>query len=58
MILRFFKKIFDKKEKDLLYLKEEVKFNNSDDLQSSVNNDKVFDKKNTKETKSSLTFGK
>jgi hypothetical protein len=58
MILRFFKKIFDKKEKDLLYLKEEVKFNNSDDLQSSVNTDKVFDKKNTKETKSSLTFGK
>lgn len=58
MILRFFKKIFNKKEKDLLYLKEEVKFNNSDDLQSSVNTDKVFDKKNTKETKSSLTFGK
>jgi hypothetical protein len=53
-ILNFFKK----KEEDVLYLTEEVKFNNTDDLQSSVNNNKVFNKKNTKETKSSLTFGK
>jgi len=53
-ILNFFKK----KEEDVLYLKEEVKFNNTDDLQSSVDSDKVFNKKNTKETKSSLTFGK
>jgi hypothetical protein len=53
-ILNFFKK----KEEDVLYLKEEVKFNNTDDLQSSVDNNKVFNKKDTKETKSSLTFGK
>ena len=53
-ILNFFKK----KEEDVLYLTEEVKFNNTDDLQSSVDNNKVFNKKDTKETKSSLTFGK
>jgi len=53
-ILNFFKK----KEEDVLYLKEEVKFNNTDDLQSLVDSDKVFNKKDTKETKSSLTFGK
>ena len=53
-ILNFFKK----KEEDVLYLTEEVKFNNIDDLQSSVDSDKVFNKKDTKETKSSLTFGK
>jgi hypothetical protein len=53
-ILNFFKK----KEEDVLYLTEEVKFNNTDDLQSSVDSDKVFNKKDTKETKSSLTFGK
>ena len=53
-ILNFFKK----KEEDVLYLTEEVKFNNTDDLQSSVNSNKVFNKKDTKETKSSLTFGK
>ena len=52
------KKIFKKKEEDVLYLTEEVKFNNTDDLQSSVDNNKVFNKKDTKETKSSLTFGK
>ena len=52
-ILNFFKK----KEEDVLYLTEEVKFNNTDDLQSSVDSDKVFNKKDTKETKSSLTFG-
>ena len=52
------KKIFKKKEEDVLYLTEEVKFNNTDDLQSSVNSNKVFNKKDTKETKSSLTFGK
>jgi hypothetical protein len=52
------KKIFKKKEEDVLYLTEEVKFNNIDDLQSSVDSDKVFNKKDTKETKSSLTFGK
>ena len=52
------KKIFKKKEEDVLYLTEEVKFNNTDDLQSSVDSDKVFNKKDTKETKSSLTFGK
>jgi len=53
-ILNFFKK----KEEDVLYLTEEIKFNNTDDLQSSVDSDKVFNKKDTKETKSSLTFGK
>jgi hypothetical protein len=53
-ILNFFKK----KEEDVLYLTKEVKFNNTDDLQSSVDNNKVFNKKDTKETKSSLTFGK
>ena len=53
-ILNFFKK----KEEDVLYLTEEVKFNNTDDLQSSVDSNKVFNKKDTKETKSSLTFGK
>ena len=53
-ILNFFKK----KEEDVLYLTEEVKLNNTDDLQSSVNSNKVFNKKDTKETKSSLTFGK
>jgi len=52
-ILNFFKK----KEENVLYLTEEVKFNNTDDLQSSVNSNKVFNKKDTKETKSSLTFG-
>ena len=45
-ILNFFKK----KEEDVLYLTEEVKFNNIDDLKP---------KKETKsETKSSLTLGK
>lgn len=58
MILQFIKKIFNKKEKDILYLKEEIKFNNSDDLKSSVDVEKVYNKKDTKETKSSLTFGK
>ena len=53
-ILNFFKK----KEEDVLYLTEEIKFNNTDDLQSLVDSDKVFNKKDTKETKSSLTFGK
>ena len=52
------KEIFKKKKEDILYLTKEVKFNNTDDLQSSVDNNKVFNKKDTKETKSSLTFGK
>jgi len=52
------KEIFKKKKKEILYLQEEVKFNNIDDLKSSVDSDKIFNKKNTKETKSSLTFGK
>ena len=44
------KEMFKKKKEDILYLKEEVKFNNTDDLKP---------KKETKsETKSSLTFGK
>ena len=44
------KEIFKKKKKEILYLQEEVKFNNIDDLKP---------KKETKsETKSSLTFGK
>ena len=52
------KKMFKKKQEDILYLKEEVKFNNTDDLKSSVDVEKVYNKKDTKETKSSLTFGK
>jgi hypothetical protein len=44
------KEMFKKKKEDILYLQEEVKFNNTDDLKP---------KKETKsETKSSLTFGK
>ena len=57
-MLNKIKKFFKKKQEDVLYLKEEVKFNNIDDLKSSVDSDKIFNKKNTKETKSSLTFGK
>lgn len=52
------KEIFKKKKEDILYLQEEVKFNNIDDLKSSVDVEKVYNKKDTKETKSSLTFGK
>jgi len=52
------KEMFKKKQEDILYLKEEVKFNNTDDLKSSVDVEKVYNKKDTKETKSSLTFGK
>jgi len=52
------KEIFKKKKEEILYLQEEVKFNNIDDLKSSVDSDKIFNKKDTKETKSSLTFGK
>jgi len=52
------KEMFKKKQEDILYLKEEIKFNNSDDLKSSVDVEKVYNKKDTKETKSSLTFGK
>ena len=40
------KEIFKKKKEEILYLQEEVKFNNLDDL------------KPKKETKSSLTLGK
>ena len=58
MMLQFIKNFFDKVEKDFSSLKQEVKFNNTDDLQSSVDSNKIFNKKNTKETKSSLTFGK
>jgi len=44
------KEIFKKKKEEILYLQEEVKFNNIDDLKL---------KKETKsETKSSLTLGK
>jgi hypothetical protein len=44
------KEIFKKKKEEILYLQEEVKFNNLDDLKP---------KKETKsETKSSLTLGK
>jgi len=52
------KEMFKKKKEDILYLTKEVKFNNTDDLQSSVDSNKIFNKKDTKETKSSLTFGK
>jgi hypothetical protein len=52
------KEMFKKKQEDILYLKEEIKFNNLDDLKSSVDVEKVYNKKDTKETKSSLTFGK
>ena len=52
------KEFFKKKKEDILYLQEEVKFNNIDDLKSSVDSDKIFNKKDTKETKSSLTLGK
>ena len=52
------KEIFKKKKEEILYLQEEVKFNNIDDLKSSVDVEKVYNKKDTKETKSSLTFGK
>ena len=49
-MLKKIKKFFKKKQEDILYLKEEVKFNNIDDLKP---------KKETKsETKSSLRFGK
>ena len=49
-MLKKIKKFFKKKQEDILYLKEEIKFNNIDDLEP---------KKETKsETKSSLTFGK
>lgn len=52
-----FKKIknfFKKKEKDLLYLKEETKFNNIDDLKKAIG----VNSETKSETKSSLTFGK
>lgn len=52
------KEMFKKKKEEILYLQEEVKFNNIDDLKSSVDSDKIFNKKDTKETKSSLTLGK
>ena len=52
------KEMFKKKKEEILYLTKEVKFNNTDDLQSSVDSNKIFNKKDTKETKSSLTFGK
>jgi hypothetical protein len=57
-MIKKIKEFFKKKKEDILYLQEEVKFNNIDDLKSSVDSDKIFNKKDTKETKSSLTFGK
>ena len=48
------KNFFKKKKEDVLYLTEEVKFNNIDDLKKGIEA-----KSETKsETKSSLTFGK
>ena len=44
------KEMFKKKKEDILYLQEEVKFNNTDDLKPK--------KENKSETKSSLTLGK
>ena len=57
-MIKKIKEFFKKKKEDILYLQEEVKFNNIDDLKSSVDSDKIFNKKDTKETKSSLTLGK
>ena len=49
-MLKKIKEFFKKKKEEILYLQEEVKFNNIDDLKI---------KKETKsETKSSLTLGK
>jgi len=56
MILKYLKKIFKKKEDDILYLTEEVKFDNVTNLK--VEGEKTFNKKDTKQTKSTLTFGK
>ena len=48
------KEIFKKKKEEILYLQEEVKFNNIDDLKSK----KETNSETKSETKSSLTFGK
>ena len=53
-MLKKIKKFFKKKQEDILYLKEEVKFNNIDDLK--LNKETNLETKS--ETKSSLTFGK
>ena len=53
-MLKKIKKFFKKKQEDVLYLKEEVKFNNIDDLKSK----KETNSEIKSETKSSLTFGK
>ena len=58
MMLQFIKKFFDKAEKDFSSLKEEIKFNNTIDLQSSVDLNKENKSETKLETKSSLTFGK
>jgi len=57
-MLQFIKKFFDKAEKDFSSLKEEIKFNNTIDLQSSVDLNKENKSETKLETKSSLTFGK
>jgi len=53
-MLKKIKKFFKKKQEDILYLKEEVKFNNIDDLKFK----KETNSETKSETKSSLTFGK
>jgi len=53
-MLEKLKKFFKKKQEDILYLKEEIKFNNIDDLEPK----KETNSETKSETKSSLTFGK
>ena len=55
-MLNKIKKIFKKKKEDILYLKEEIKFDNISKLK--VEDLKISKSKDTKDTKSSLTFGK
>ena len=55
-MLEKIKKIFKKKKEDILYLKEEIKFDNVSKLKAE--DPKISKSKDTKETKSSLTFGK
>ena len=50
------KKIFKKKQEDILYLTEEVKFDNVAKLK--IEDAKISNPKDTQETKSTLTFGK
>jgi hypothetical protein len=43
-MIKKIKEFFKKKKEDILYLQEEVKFNNIDDLKSSVDSDKKLKK--------------